>query len=72
MNISYRKLWILLAEREMSKQEFRESLQIASGTMTKLNKGLEVSISILLRICEYFECDISDICEAVKKESTIK
>lgn len=72
MNISYRKLWILLAEREMSKQEFRESLQIASGTMTKLNKGLEVSMSVLLRICEYFECDISDICEVVKKESTIK
>ena len=56
----------------MSKQEFRESLQIASGTMTKLNKGLEVSMSVLLRICEYFECDISDICEVVKKESTIK
>lgn len=29
----------MLAEQEMTKQEFREKLQIASGTMTKLNKG---------------------------------
>lgn len=44
MKISYKKLWIMLAEQEMTKQEFREKLQIASGTMTKLNKGQEVSM----------------------------
>lgn len=34
MKISYKKLWVLLAEREISKQEFRESMQLATGTMT--------------------------------------
>lgn len=53
----------MLAEQEMTKQEFREKLQIASGTMTKLNKGQEVSMSIILRICEYFNCNIGDICD---------
>ncbi len=67
MRISYKKLWILLAQKEKSKQEFREELQLASGTMTKLNKGQEVSLSVLLRICEYFDCNIGDICDAVKK-----
>ena len=66
MKISYKKLGVLLAEREMSKQEFREKLEIATGTMTKLNKGQEVSMSVLLRICEYFNCNIGDICDAVK------
>lgn len=65
MKISYRKLWIKLAEREISKQKFREELQIAMGTMTKLNKGQEVSMSVILRICEYFSCDIGDVCEVV-------
>ena len=69
MKISYRKLWILLAEKEISKQTFRENLDIATGTMTKLNKGQEVSLSILLRICDYFNCDIGDICEAVRVEN---
>lgn len=68
MRISYKKLWIKLAEHEMNKQEFREALQIATGTMTKLNKGQEVSMSVILRICEYFDCNIGDICDAVKNE----
>lgn len=39
MKISNKKLWVMLAQREMSKQEFREELKIATGTTTKLNKG---------------------------------
>jgi putative transcriptional regulator len=66
MKISYKKLWILLAEREISKQEFRDALQLATGTMTKLNKGQEVSMSVILRICDYFDCNICDICDAVR------
>ncbi len=68
MKISYKKLWVLLAEREISKQEFREIMQLATGTMTKLNKGQEVSMSVMLRICEYLDCNIGDICDAVKTE----
>lgn len=68
MKISYKKLWILLAEKEISKVEFREKLDFAAGTMTKLNKGQEVSLSVLLRICEFFDCNIGDICDAVKSE----
>ena len=63
-----RKSSHIYAEQEMTKQEFREKLQIASGTMTKLNKGQEVSMSVILRICEYFECNIGDICDAVKMD----
>lgn len=50
MKVSYKKLWIMLAEHEMSKQEFREKLQIASGTMTKLNKGQEKQLSLAIVI----------------------
>ena len=67
MKISYKKLWVLLAEREMSKPDFREALQLATGTMTKLNKGQEVSMTVILRICDYFDCNIGDICDAVRK-----
>lgn len=66
MKISYKKLWILLAEKEMSKAEFRDNLELSTGTMTKLNKGEDVSLSTLLRICEYFKCNIGDICDAIE------
>ena len=29
------------------------------------NKNEEVALSVLLRICEYLNCDIGDICEAI-------
>ena len=66
MRISYKKLWVLLAEREMSRSDFREALQLATGTMTKLSKGQEVSMTVILRICDYFDCNIGDICDAVR------
>ena len=56
----------LLAEKELSKAEFRDALELSTGTMTKLNKGDEVSLSTLLRICGYFKCNIGDICDAVE------
>lgn len=71
MKVSYKKLWIKLAENEMSKAKMRELTGISSGTLTKLNKGEEVSMSVLLRICDAFKCDIGDICEVVKPKVDI-
>ena len=66
MGVSYKKLWVLLIDRDIKKSSFRKELNLSSGTWTKLNKGEEVSLSILLRICDYLNCDIGDICEAVR------
>ncbi len=68
MKISYKKLWLMLVEREISPATLRKNLSIATGTMTKLRRNEEVALSVLLRICEYLNCNIGDICEAVKEE----
>ncbi len=68
MKMSYKKLWVVLAQRDMKQVTLKKELGISGGTMTKLNKGEEVSLSILLRICDYLNCDIGDICEAVRVE----
>ena len=65
MKISYKKLWVLLAEKEVSAVTLRKELNIATGTMTKLRKNEEVALSVLIRICGYLQCDIGDICEVV-------
>lgn len=72
MKISYKKLWIMLAEKELTKQKFRKDLEISAGTMTKLNKGEEVSLSILLKVCEKYGCNIGDICDAVPLDDSDK
>jgi len=68
MKINYKKLWILLIEKGISPATMRKDLTIATGTMTKLHKNEEVALSVLLRICEYLDCNIGDICDAVKEE----
>ena len=66
MKISYKKLWVLLIQKDITKVTLRKELGISTSTMSKLNKGEEVALSVLLRICDYLNCDIGDICEAVR------
>lgn len=66
MKISYKKLWVLLIQKDITKVTLRKELGISTSTMSKLNKGEEVALSVLLRICDYLDCDIGDICEAVR------
>ena len=69
MKISYKKLWIRLIVQEVSPATLRKDLNIATGTMTKLRRNEEVALFVLLRICEYLDCNIGDICDAVRTES---
>ena len=69
MRIRYKKLWILLIQKDISPVQLRTDLNIASGTMTKLRKNEEVALSVLLRICNYLDCNIGDICDAVREEN---
>ena len=66
MKISYKKLWVMLIQRDITKVLLRTDVGISAGTMSKLNKGEDVALSVLLRICDYLNCDIGDICEAVR------
>lgn len=67
MKISYKKLWILLIEKDITPATLRKDLCIATGTMTKLRRNEEVALSVLLRICGYLHCNIGDICDAIEE-----
>lgn len=62
-NISYTKLWITLLEKGITKQQFREMCGISTGTMTKLNKGEPVSLTILMRACDVLNCRLDELIE---------
>ena len=66
--ISYKRLWVQLIERDISRPTLKRDVNLSSGTMCKLNKVEDVSLSVLLRICDYLNCDIGDICEAVRED----
>lgn len=66
LRVSYKKLWVMLAEREMSKAELRKLAGIAPATFTKLGRNQEVALSVLLRIAEVLNCDAGDIMSFVR------
>lgn len=65
MKLSYKKLWIMLVERDMKKTEFAKKAKISSASLAKLGKGANVTTDVLVKICEELKCDIGDICEVV-------
>lgn len=65
MHISYNKLWKLLIDKNMNKQDLREASGISSASIAKLGKGDNITTEVLLRICTALDCDISDIMEVV-------
>ena len=68
MRISYKKLWLLLIQKDISKATLRKDVGLSTGTMSKLNKGEEVALTVLMRLCDYLDCDIGDICEVQRDE----
>lgn len=69
MHFCYNKLWKLLIDRGMNKQDLRKVANISSNAMAKLGKGENVTTDVLLRICKVMQCDIGDIMEFVDEES---
>jgi len=68
MEVSYKKLWVMLANREMSKAELRKLAGISPATFTKLRRNQEVSLSVLLKIADVLDCDAGDMISFVKDE----
>ena len=65
MAVCYKKLWKLLIDRDMKKKDLCEAAGISHASVAKLGKNENVTLPVLLNICEYLECDFGDIMEAV-------
>ena len=61
MQISYKKLWKLLIDKDMTKSDLAKTAGISTSTLGKLVKGENVNTSVLLKVCRALHCDIGDI-----------
>ena len=70
MTISYDKLWKLLIDKEMTKKELMQATGISKSTIDKMGRGEIVSLEVIDRICNHFNCKVEDVVEhcAPKKE----
>ena len=68
MAISYKKLWNLLIDKDMTAAQLRERTGIAPNTMTKLRRDEEVSMAVLIKICTALNANIGDVMDLIPGE----
>lgn len=66
--ISYNKLWKLLIDKNMNRQDLRNATGISAASIAKLGKGENVTTAVLLKICDALDCDVGEIMEVIHME----
>ena len=69
MRISYNRLWKLLIDKNMKKQDLKKATGISATCIAKIGRGDNVMTNVLVRICTALDCKLEDIMELVPDET---
>ena len=72
METSYKKLWKILIDRDMSKTDLRLKAGISTMSLAKLGKNENVSMDVLKKICKALDCNIGDIMDLIPEQSDLE
>lgn len=61
--ISYKPLFKLLLERDMTKTQLRIAVGFSSATLAKMSKSEYISLETIENICKHLNCKIEDVIE---------
>lgn len=68
MQISYKKLWKLLIDKDLKKTDLIKLAGISKATLNKLSHNQNVTTDILLKVCNALSCNIDDIIETISND----
>lgn len=68
MQVSYKKLWKMLIDKDMKKKDLQADAGISWASVTKLSKGETVSMEVIMKICKTLNCNIGDIIDLIPDE----
>ena len=63
MAVSYKKLWKLLIDKDMKKKDLEAAAEISNYTITKMNRGENVTVEVIGKICKALNCTPDEIME---------
>ena len=67
---SYNRLWKMLIDRNIQKQELQKMSEVSAASIAKMGRCENVTTDVLLRICEALDCKVEDIMERVPCKKT--
>ena len=69
MEVSYKKLWKVLIDKDMKKKDLQTAAGISWASVTKLSKGETVSMEVLMKVCKALKCNVGDIMDFIPTDS---
>lgn len=68
MAFTYKPLWKMLIDKDMTKKELMQKVGISKSTVDKMVREEMVSLDIIDRICNYFDCKVEDVMEHITRK----
>lgn len=68
MEVTYKKLWHILLDRDMKKKDLQEKACLTKHTMRKLGNDETVTTDTLAKICRALNCTVDDIMEVLPED----
>ena len=65
MEVSYKKLWKLLIDKDMKKKDLQALTGLSASSIAKLSRDEMISMDALMKICAVFGVQFSDVVEIV-------
>ncbi len=74
MSVSYKKLWKILIDRDMTKTQLIQQAKITTNAVARMGKGEDVRVETLAKICAAPGCFMDDIIEVIpdQQEETVE
>lgn len=66
MGVSYKKLWMLIIEKDLKKAQVRQMANVSASTFSKMSKNEYVALEVLVRLCIALDCELSDIVDVIR------
>jgi len=65
VSFSYNPLWKKLIDKGMTKEQLRKALGLSPSTIAKMGRGEKISLQIIEKLCQYFNCQPGDLFEYI-------
>ncbi|RYC98766.1 helix-turn-helix domain-containing protein [Facklamia hominis] len=68
MAVSYKKLFHLLVDTDISNSELQKMAGFSGNIMTRMKREQYISLESVEKICKVLDCKVDDILEFIPKE----
>lgn len=65
MSASYKKLFKMMIDRDMKKQELADKANISPATISKMASGENVTMEVIEKICKVMNCTVDEMSEFI-------